>query len=71
MCRLFARAPRGQRAFSRAPAGRYERLTLLGTISLEELGALMTTLSLTDRAVFRTFNASGWFAHCGYRLAPD
>lgn len=55
MCRLFARAPRGQRALSRAPAGRYERLALLGAISLEGLGALMTTPCFTDRGVFRVF----------------
>lgn len=55
MCRLWARAPRGQRAFSRAPAGRYERLTLLGAISLQGLGALMTIPAFTNRAVFRAF----------------
>ncbi len=55
MCRLFARAPRGQRAYSRAPAGRYERLTLLGAITLEGLSALMTIRAFTDRAVFRAF----------------
>lgn len=55
MYRLFTRAPCGRRSLSRAHAGRYERLTLLGAISLERLGALMTTPSSTDRAVFRTF----------------
>lgn len=55
MCRLWARAPLGQRALSRAPAGRYERLTLLGAISLEGLGALMTIPAFTNRAVFRAY----------------
>lgn len=55
MCRLWARSARGQRAFSRAPAGRYERLTLLGAISLEGLGALMTIPAFTNRAVFRAY----------------
>ena len=55
MTRFHARAPRGQRAIGRAPAGRYERLTLLGAISLEGLTALMTIQAFTDRAVFRAF----------------
>ena len=55
MCRLYARALKGQRALSRAPAGRYERLTLLGAITLEGLVALMTIRAFTDRAVFRAF----------------
>lgn len=55
MCRLYARSPRGQRAFGRAPAGRYERLTLLGAITQEGLCALMTIQAFTDRAVFRAF----------------
>jgi hypothetical protein len=55
MCRLWARSPRGQRAFSRAPAGRYERLTLLGSITTQGLGALMTIPAFTNRAVFRAF----------------
>ena len=55
MCRLCARAPQGQRALGRAPAGRYERLTLLGAISLDGLCALMTIRAFTDRAVFRAF----------------
>lgn len=55
MCRLYARALRGKRALSRAPAGRYERLTLLGALSLQGLRALMTIRAFTDRAVFRAF----------------
>lgn len=55
MTRFYARAPRGQRAVGRAPAGRYERLTLLGAITLEGLEALMTIRAFTDRAVFRAF----------------
>ena len=55
MCRLYARALRGKRALSRAPAGRYERLTLLGALSLQGLCALMTIRAFTDRAVFGAF----------------
>lgn len=55
MCRLYARAPQGERAVSRAPAGRYERLTLLGALSLSGLGALMTIPAFTDERVFQAF----------------
>ena len=55
MTRSHARAPRGERAISRAPAGRYERLTLLGAISCTGLAALMTTRAFTNDAVFRAF----------------
>jgi transposase len=55
MTRLYARAPRGKRALGRAPAGRYERLTLLGALTLEGLPALMSIRAFTDRAVFRAF----------------
>lgn len=55
MCRLYARAPRGERAFSRAPAGRYEQLTLLGALSLSGLCALMTIPAFTDEPVFQAF----------------
>ncbi|MEW5926829.1 MAG: IS630 family transposase [Gemmatimonadota bacterium] len=55
MTRLWARAPRGKRALGRAPAGRYERLTLLGALSLLGLSALMTIPAFTNRSVFRAF----------------
>jgi transposase len=55
LCRRYARAPKGQRAFSRAPAGRYERLTLLGALSCRGLAALMTIPAFTNDAVFLAF----------------
>lgn len=55
MVRLYARAPVGQRALSRAPAGRYERLTLLGAISTTGLVALMSIPAFTNEAVFQAF----------------
>jgi transposase len=55
MCRRHARSPKGQRALSRAPAGRYERLTLLGAISPQGLCALMTIPAFTNDAVFHAF----------------
>jgi transposase len=55
MVRRFARARRGRRAIGRAPAGRYEKLTLLGAIALTGLVALMTIPAATDGAVFLAF----------------
>lgn len=55
MVRRFARARRGRRAVGRAPAGRYEKLTLLGAIALSGLLALMTIPAATDGAVFLAF----------------
>ena len=55
MVRTYARAPRGKRAIGRAPAGRYERLTLLGAITLEGVSAIMTIPAFTNRAVFAAF----------------
>jgi transposase len=55
MTRSHARAPVGERALSRAPAGRYERLTLIGAITTSGLTALMTIPAFTNDAVFRAF----------------
>lgn len=55
MVRRFARALRGSRALARAPAGRYESLTLLGAIALRGLRALMMIPAATDEAVFLAF----------------
>lgn len=55
MVRRFARALGGRRAVGRAPAGRYEKLTLLGAIALSGLLAMMTIPAATDGAVFLAF----------------
>jgi transposase len=55
MVRTYARAHRGARALGRAPAGRYERLTLLGAIGLTGLLALMTIPAFTNEAIFYAF----------------
>lgn len=55
MVRRFARALDGSRAIGRAPAGRYEKLTLLGALGLTGLRALMTIAAATDEAVFLAF----------------
>lgn len=53
MVRLYARAPKGQRAYGSAPAGRWQRLTVLGALARE--GAAMTIAAATDTAVFLAF----------------
>jgi transposase len=55
MVRLYARSVVGKRALARAPAGRYERLTLLGALSTTGLTALMSIPAFTNDAVFRAF----------------
>ncbi|HEX6368472.1 MAG TPA: IS630 family transposase [Longimicrobium sp.] len=55
MVRRFARALGGRRAIGRAPAGRYEKLTLLGAIALTGLLALMTIPASTDTVVCVAF----------------
>jgi transposase len=57
MVRPYARSARGKRAVGRAPAGRYERLTLLGALTLEGVSALMTIPAFTNRPVFAAFVA--------------
>jgi transposase len=55
MIRTHARARGQQRALSRAPAGRYERLTLIGGIGLTGLRAMMTIPAFANEAVFLAF----------------
>lgn len=55
MVRRFARALQGSRAIGRAPAGRYQSLTMVGAITLSGLRALMTIPAATDEAVFLAF----------------
>lgn len=55
MVRAHARSPRGARAIARGPAGRYERLTLLGAVTLGGVSAIMTIPAFTNRAVFAAF----------------
>jgi hypothetical protein len=49
MVRRFARALQGSRAIGRAPAGRYQSLTMVGAITLKGLQALMTIQRLPTR----------------------
>lgn len=52
---LHGRAPRGQRALGTAPAGRWERLTVLGALGAGGIIAAMSVEAATDAAVFTTF----------------
>ena len=53
--RTHARAPRGQRAYGTAPAGRWRRLTVLGALGADGVAAAMTVEAATDTAVFLAF----------------
>lgn len=55
MTRLYARAPRGQRAPATKPVHRGRHVTMLGALSLEGLVAAMTVEGFTDGAVFLAF----------------
>ena len=52
MPRLYARAPRGQRALATKPVNRGRQLTMLGALSLQGLVAAMTVEGFTDGDVF-------------------
>jgi transposase len=55
MTRLYARAPRGQRAYATKPVNRGRHLTMLGALSLTGLVAAMTVEGFTDGEVFLAF----------------
>ena len=55
MPRLYARAPRGQRALATKPVNRGRHITRLGALSLQGLVAAMTIEGCTDGAVFLAF----------------
>lgn len=55
MTRLYARAPRGQRAYARCPVNRGKHRTILGALGLTGLVAAMTIEGFTDGAVFLAF----------------
>lgn len=54
LTRLYARAPRGQRAYGTAP-GHWHRLTVLGALALSGVVAAMTVPAATDWPVFQAF----------------
>jgi transposase len=55
MTRLYARAPRGQRALAIRPVNRGVHITMLGALGLAGLVATMTIEGFTDGAVFLAF----------------
>lgn len=55
MTRLYARAPRGERACGSAPKNWKKNVTVLGAMSLGGLQAVMSVQGGTDKAVFLTF----------------
>src|SRR3712207_1562221 len=53
MTRLYARAPRGQRAYSKVPRNRGKNTTLIASITLEgAMGESMTIEGATDASAF-------------------
>ena len=59
MTRLYARAPRRQRALATKPVKRGRHVTMLGALSLKGIVAAMTVEGFTDGAVFLTFLQEG------------
>src|SRR3712207_5460303 len=55
MTRLYARAPRGQRAQATKPVNRGGHVTMLGALGCEGLVAAMTVEGFTDGEVFLAF----------------
>jgi transposase len=55
MARLYARAPRGERARGSVPCGGWRRVTLLGALGLGGLVAVMSIEAATSTAVFLAF----------------
>lgn len=55
MTRLYARAPRGERARGAAPRGHWRRLTVLGALSGEGMVAAMSIAAATTTRVFLAF----------------
>lgn len=52
---LYARAPRGERAWGRVPADRGTNLTLLAALSLTGAGAAMTLAGAADAVAFEAY----------------
>jgi transposase len=56
MARLYARAPRGKRAYGKVPRNRGKNTTLIASITLEgSMGASMTVEGATDALAFETY----------------
>jgi transposase len=55
MTRLYGRAPSGERVSGSIPQNYGENITLLGTLGVEGLQAVMTVNGATDADVFRAY----------------
>lgn len=55
MTRLYARAPKGQRALGTVPCGSWRRLTLLGALGCDGVVAAMSIEAATSTPVFLAF----------------
>jgi transposase len=55
LTRLYARAPRGERACARAPRNWGKNITLIASLSAEGIGAAMSVEGATDAAAFETY----------------
>lgn len=55
MARLYARAPRGERAYASQPVNYGDNVTMLGALSLHGMLAPMTVRGSADGELFRTY----------------
>jgi transposase len=55
LTRLYARAPKGERAFGKAPRNWGKNLTLICSLSAEGIGAAMNVEGATDGVAFETY----------------
>jgi transposase len=55
MTRLYARAPKGARAYASAPVNKGKNVTVVGALALEGIVEAMTIEGSTDGPVFSTF----------------
>jgi transposase len=55
MTRLYGRAPRGTRVLGQVPQNYGPKVTMLGTLGVQGLQAVMTVEGATDADVFRTY----------------
>jgi transposase len=55
MTRLYARAPKGKRAYGKVPRNRGKNTTLLASMSLEGMGPCLAVEGPTTKAVFEAY----------------
>jgi hypothetical protein len=55
LTRLYARAPRGERAFGKVPRNWDKNLTLIAAMSAEGMGEAMSVEGATDGAAFEAY----------------